>query len=77
MSTTAHPELDGLGTYEFGWHDKDAAGNVRPARPVRGGGSRHLGEEERAGVDARLPAQGAPALRQEADAHLGLRPHRH
>lgn len=26
MSTTAHPELDGLGTYEFGWHDQDAAG---------------------------------------------------
>ncbi len=26
MSTTAHPELDGLGTYEFGWHDKDVAG---------------------------------------------------
>ncbi len=27
MSTTAHPELDGLGTYEFGWHDKDVAGS--------------------------------------------------
>ena len=26
MSTTAHPELDGLGTYEFGWHDQDVAG---------------------------------------------------
>ena len=23
---TAHPELDGLGTYEFGWADSDAAG---------------------------------------------------
>ena len=28
MSTTAHPELDGLGTYEFGWHDKDVAGSA-------------------------------------------------
>ena len=23
---TAHPELEGLGTYEFGWADSDAAG---------------------------------------------------
>ena len=22
------PELDGLGVYEFGWHDTDAAGAV-------------------------------------------------
>jgi Fe-S cluster assembly protein SufB len=28
MSTTAHPELDGLGSYEFGWHDKDSAGTT-------------------------------------------------
>jgi Fe-S cluster assembly protein SufB len=26
MTTTAHPELDGLGRYEFGWHDSDEAG---------------------------------------------------
>jgi Fe-S cluster assembly protein SufB len=26
MSTTAHPELDGLGRYEYGWSDSDAAG---------------------------------------------------
>ena len=26
MTTTAHPELDGLGAYEFGWADSDAAG---------------------------------------------------
>ena len=26
MTTTAHPELEGLGTYEFGWSDSDAAG---------------------------------------------------
>jgi len=26
MTTTAHPELEGLGTYEYGWSDSDAAG---------------------------------------------------
>ncbi|MFI0431533.1 MAG: Fe-S cluster assembly protein SufB [Candidatus Nanopelagicales bacterium] len=26
--TDLHPELDGLGTYEFGWHDPDVAGAV-------------------------------------------------
>ncbi|MEI6693164.1 MAG: Fe-S cluster assembly protein SufB [Actinomycetes bacterium] len=26
MTTTAHPELEGLGTYEYGWSDTDAAG---------------------------------------------------
>jgi len=27
MTTTAHPELDGLGRYEYGWADSDAAGS--------------------------------------------------
>jgi len=26
MTATAHPELEGLGTYEYGWSDSDAAG---------------------------------------------------
>ena len=26
MTTTDHPELDGLGRYEYGWHDTDVAG---------------------------------------------------
>ncbi len=26
MTTTAHPELDGLGRYDYGWHDQDVAG---------------------------------------------------
>ena len=26
MTQTAHPELDGLGTYKFGWADSDVAG---------------------------------------------------
>jgi Fe-S cluster assembly protein SufB len=26
MSTTTHPELDGLGNYEYGWSDSDSAG---------------------------------------------------
>ena len=28
MTSTAHPELDGLGTYEYGWHDSDDAGQI-------------------------------------------------
>jgi len=28
MTTTAHPELEGLGRYEFGWADSDAAGAI-------------------------------------------------
>ncbi|HET9900594.1 MAG TPA: Fe-S cluster assembly protein SufB, partial [Actinomycetes bacterium] len=26
MSTTTHPELEGLGRYEYGWADSDVAG---------------------------------------------------
>jgi Fe-S cluster assembly protein SufB len=26
MTTTAHPELDGLGRYAYGWRDSDEAG---------------------------------------------------
>ncbi|MDP9397663.1 MAG: Fe-S cluster assembly protein SufB [Actinomycetota bacterium] len=28
MSTTTHPELEGLGRYQFGWADPDAAGSI-------------------------------------------------
>ena len=28
MTTTSHPELDGLGRYEYGWHDPDVAGST-------------------------------------------------
>ena len=28
MSTSAHPELDGLGRYEYGWRDPDVAGSL-------------------------------------------------
>src|SRR5258705_3847975 len=28
MTQPAHPELEGLGTYKFGWSDSDAAGSV-------------------------------------------------
>jgi Fe-S cluster assembly protein SufB len=28
MTSTAHPELDGIGRYEFGWHDRDEAGAI-------------------------------------------------
>ena len=49
----------------------------REARPERGRGPRHLRAQERAEVDARLPAQGAAAVRAQADAELGRRPERH
>ena len=26
MTQTAHPELEGLGNYQYGWSDSDAAG---------------------------------------------------
>ena len=28
MTTSTHPELDGIGRYDFGWHDPDAAGSI-------------------------------------------------
>ena len=28
MTSTAHPELDGIGRYEYGWADPDAAGST-------------------------------------------------
>jgi len=28
MTSIAHPELDGLGSYEYGWHDADSAGST-------------------------------------------------
>jgi hypothetical protein len=40
MTATAHPELEGLERYRFGWADSDAAGaranlaGCRPSRPV-------------------------------------------
>ena len=32
MTTSAHPELEGLGRYEYGWHDPDpaASGSCQP-----------------------------------------------
>ena len=48
-----------------------------PARSVRGRRPRHLGEEERAGVDARHAAEGPALFEQEAHADLGLGPVRH
>ena len=29
MTTTAHPELEGLDRYKFGWADSDVAGEPR------------------------------------------------
>jgi hypothetical protein len=35
--TTTQEQLEGLGTYKFGWADSDVAG-VRAPRPIRRGG---------------------------------------
>ena len=49
-------------------------GCQRAPRPQRGRGPRHLGEEERAGVDARPAAEGPAAVRPQADAGVGRGP---
>ena len=62
-ASSTRPELEGLGRYDFGWADSDVAG----ADARRGlsedvvATSRAL--QERAGVDARPPAQGPAAVR--------------
>jgi len=37
MTTIAHPELEGLERYKFGWADSDTAG-VRPSKLTSAGG---------------------------------------
>ena len=71
---TQEETLATLGRYDFGWADPDAAGADRPARPLRRRGGRHLRPEERAAVDARVPAQVPGPVRAQADAALGCRP---
>ena len=34
MMTTAHPELDGLERYKFGWADSDVAGESALSVPI-------------------------------------------
>ena len=71
---TAHPELEGLGNVRIRLGRLRRRRRHRQARPQRGRRPRHLGEEERAGVDAQAAPQGPAAVRQEAHADLGLRP---
>ena len=56
---TQDEQIASLGRYGYGWSDSDAAGASAQRGLSRGGRPRHLGQEERAGVDARHPAQGA------------------
>ena len=68
------PELEGLGTYEFGWSDSDAAG-ASARRGISPEVVRDISAlKKRARLDAPAPPQGAPALRTQADAHVGRRP---
>ena len=71
---TQEETLATLGRYEFGWPDTDVAG----ATAQRGLSAAVVADisqqEERAGLDARAPAQGAGHVRAQADAALGRRP---
>ena len=73
MTTTARPDSRASAT--------TSTAGVTPTPPAptraadsRGRRPRHLGEEERARLDAQDPAEGAAPLREEAHAHLGRRP---
>ena len=77
MTTATHPELDGLGSYKFGWADSDAAG----AAARRG-----LSEDVVRDISAKknepewmldAAAEGPVPVPPQADAVLGLRPVRH
>ena len=53
MTTTAPQDnLDGLGTYKFGWADSDVAGTAARRGLSEDVSPRHLSPEGRAGVDA-------------------------
>ncbi len=58
-----NPELEGIGRYEFGWSDSDAAG-ATAQRGLNEDVVRDIsGTQERAAVDARPAPQGPQALR--------------
>ena len=69
-----NPELKGIGTYEFGWSDSDAAG-ATAKRGLNEDVVRDISAQEvRAAVDARPAPEGPQALPPQADADLGLGP---
>ena len=62
MTTTAHPELEGLDRYKFGWADSDAAGES-----ARRGLSEEVvrdisAKKNEPGVDARSAVEGPEAV---------------
>src|ERR1700748_3814486 len=84
MTITASDQLEGLGTYKFGWADPDVAGasarrglSEEVVRDI----SARKGEPEwmlqmRPGVNAADAAKGSEVLRPKAVADLGQRPKR-
>ena len=70
---TTADQLAGLGRYEYGWGRLGQRGCHGTPWPQRGGRARHLGEEERAGVDARAAPEGPAALRQASRCRRGDR----
>ena len=66
------PSLDDITKAEYkAGFVTDIEQETLPARPVRGRRAPHLGEEGRAGVDARVAAQGLPALAHDGGADAG------
>ena len=68
------PELASLGAVRVRLGGFRRCGRLRAPRHLAAGGDRHLRAQERARLDAPAPPQGPPALRAQADAHLGRRP---
>src|ERR1700738_2038346 len=77
MTTTTQDQLEGLGTYKFGWADSDVAG-----ASARRGLSEEVGRDifarknEPEGMRQNRD-KGEEVLRPKADAELGLGPVRH
>ena len=74
--TTAHPELEGLGNYEYGWSDGNDAG-ANSKRGINEDVVRDISSkkaEPQWMLDLRL--KGLSLFREEADAIMGIRPFR-
>ena len=71
------PELDDLGTYEFGWSDKSKAGDDAK-RGISDEVVRDIsGKKGRVRLDAPAQTQGLRAFPKEANAYLRGRPIRY
>ena len=76
MATDLNTQVEGIkDEYKYGFRDSDDNYSFKSGKGLDARDRRpDLGDEERAGVDARLPPQGARGLLAEADPDLGRRP---